>query len=323
MFRLIPVVLAALALTGCMKSYPLWDPPPPQSAEETMPASVTLEGRVASIDEDDESIELEIAGEDSEEWLRVEFGSSTMVFPEGSRDRAVSGSDGLEMLAEDDKVVVTGLKTDDDIVRAREISIGPRVPAPKAVAAPPAPVFQPRDRVNGIVRAIDTHAGRIVLETDGYGVIAFYGDSDTPVFYKGVIYKISNLELGDSVTMTIGSTDEGDPATPWITAIDVSRSVTHDGASAPPATVPLPAPAKPDVSLEVSEIDGMIKRVESQGFEIELEGGALRYVTADLLMPVVGKGVERVSDLRSGMKIRVRYLEVGDRLVAQKVTLLP
>ncbi|MCM2316068.1 MAG: hypothetical protein NDJ92_13060, partial [Thermoanaerobaculia bacterium] len=85
---------------------------------------------------------------------------------------------------------------------------------------------------------------------------------------------------------------------------------------------PLPAPAIPDVSLEVSEIDGTMKRVETQGFEIEVEGGALRYVTADLLMPVLGTGVERVSDLRAGMKVRVRYLEVGDRLVAQKISLL-
>lgn len=322
MFRLIPVVLAALALTGCMKSYPLWDPPPPQSAEEAMPATVTFEGRVASIDEDDESIELEVAGEDSEEWLRVEFGSSTLVFPEGARDRAVTGNEGLEMLAEDDRVVVTGLKADDDVVRAREVSIRARGSAPKAAAAPPAPVFQPRSRVSGVVRAMDTQIGRIVLETDGYGVIAFYGDSDTPVFYKGVIYKTSNLEVGDSVTVTIGSTDEGDPATPWITAVDVSRSVSHDGMPPPPATVPLPAPAKPDVTLEVTEIDGTMKRVETQGFELEVEGGALRYVTADLLMPVLGTGVERVSDLRAGMKVRVRYLEVGDRLVAQKITLL-
>lgn len=322
MFRLIPVVLAALALTGCMKSYPLWDPPPPQSAEETVPATVTLEGRVASIDEDDESLELEIAGEDSEEPLRVEFGSSTLVFPEGARDRAVKGSEGLEMLAEDDKVIVVGLETDDDVVRAREVSIGARGSAPKAAAAPPVPVFQPRSRVSGVVRAIDAQAGRIVLETDGYGVIAFYGDDDTPVFYKGVIYKTSNLEVGDSVTVTIGSTDEGDPATPWITAIDVSRSVTHDGAPPRPAMVPLPEPARPDVSLEVSEIDGMIKRVEAQGFEIELEGGALRYVTADPLMPVLGTGVEIVRDLRAGMKVRVRHLEVGERLVAQKISLL-
>ncbi|MCM2314359.1 MAG: hypothetical protein NDJ92_04290 [Thermoanaerobaculia bacterium] len=322
MFRLIPVVLAALALTGCMKSYPLWDPPPPQSAEETMPASVTLEGRVASIDEDDESIELELAGEDSDEWLRVEFGSATTVFPEGARDRAVSGTEGLEMLAEDDKVVVTGLKTDDDVIRAREVSIGARGAAPKAAAMPAPQVFQPRDRVNGVVRAIDTQAGRIVLDTDGYGVIAFYGDADTPVFYKGVIYKIPNLEVGDRVTMTIGSTDEGDPATPWITAIDVSRSVTHDGAPPRPATAPLPEPVRRDVGLEVSEVDGTMKRVEAQGFEIELEGGALRYVTADPLMPVLGTGVESAKDLRAGMMVRVRYLEVGNRLVAQKISLL-
>jgi hypothetical protein len=325
MLKSIPVVvIATLALTGCMKSYPLWDPPQPEpaSSEASVPAEVTIEGTVASIDEDDESFELEPAEEGTEDVLRVEFGSSTVVFPAGSPDRAVRGSEGLEMLSEGDSVAVSGLKMDDEVVRAREVSIGPRGAAPQVSAAPPPPVFQPRDRVSGVVRAIDTQAGRIVLETDGYGVVAFYGDGDTPVFYKGVIYKTTNLELGDEVTVTIGSTDEGDPATPWITAIDVKRSVSDDGGVPPAATVPIPEPVKPDVRLEVMEIDGTVKRVESQGFEIEAAGGALRYVTADILMPATGAGVQRVGDLRAGMKVRVRFLEVGDRLVAQKISVL-
>jgi hypothetical protein len=331
MSRSIPVVFAALALTGCMNSYPLWDPSaqqqqPPPEAGETAPAQVTVEGRVESVDTDDESFELEINGEDSEEWLRVELGSGTVFYPTGARDRSVGGIEGLEMIEEDDKVVVSGLKLDDDLIRAREVAIEPRATAPPPPPRPAAPHFQPRDRVNGVVRAIDTTAGRIVLETDGFGFVAFYGDADTPVFYKGVIYKITNLEIGDGVTVTVGSTDEGDPATPWITAVDVNRSVTDDGPAPPPARTavpaPPPAPPKPDVQLASTELEGTIKRLEGQGFEIEAEGGALRFITADVLLPVACATVERVSDLEVGMKIKVRFLEVGDRLVAQKITLL-
>jgi len=322
MTKAIPVVLAALALTGCMKSYPLWDPPPPQQ-EPAQPASVTVEGTVASIDEGDESFELEATSGDSEETYRVELGSSTIVFPAGARDRAATGSQGIAMLAEDDRVVVTGLKMDDDVVRAREVSIAKRdaaahEPAPPATAVP---VFQPRDRVSGLVRAVDAPAGRIVIDTVDHGPIAFYGDTDTPVFFKGVIYQVANLEVGDDVTVTIGSTDEGDPATPWITAIDVNRSSSGESAP-PPANVAVPQPPKPAVSLDAIEIDGSVKRLEAQGFEIEAEGGALRYVTADPLLPVGAASVERASKLAIGMKIRVRCLEVGDRLVAQKITLL-
>jgi hypothetical protein len=152
-------------------------------------------------------------------------------------------------------------------------------------------------------------------------VLAFFGDPDTPVFYRGRIYKPSNLEVGDDVTVTIGSTDDGDPLSPWITKIDVNRSVPAEGAPTP-AAIAVPEPPKPDVRLDALEIDGTVKRIETQGFEIEAESGALRYITADLLMPVASASVERVSNLKTGMKLRVRCLAVGDRLVAQKISLL-
>lgn len=320
MSKSILVVLAALALSGCMKSYPLWDPPPPQP-DPAQPQTVTVEGTVMAVDEDDESFELETLVEGSEEVMRVELGSSTEVFPAGARDRAVSGSEGIEMLAEDDTVVVSGLTMDDDVVRAREVEIQKRTESPRITAAPAVPRFQPTERVSGIVRAVDAQAGRIVLEGGGYGVLAFFGDADTPVFYRGKIYKTSNLEVGDDVTVTIGSTDGGDPASPWITKIDVNRSVSAEGV-ATPAAVSVPEPPRPDVTLDALEIDGTIKRIETQGFEIEAESGALRYITADLLMPVASTRVERVSNLKTGMKLRVRCLAVGDRLVAQKISLI-
>jgi hypothetical protein len=226
------------------------------------------------------------------------------------------------MLTEDDTVVVSGLKMEDDLIRAREVQIQKRTASPQQMTpAPAVPHFEPTERVSGVVRAIDSQAGRIVLEIGGYGALAFFGDADTPVFYNGRIYATSNLEVGDEVTVTIGSTDEGDPATPWITKVDVNRSASVSS-SAPAAAAAMPEPPKPDVRLEAVEIDGTVKRVETQGFEIEAEGGALRYITADLLMPVAPATIERVSDLEVGMKIRVRCLEVGDRLVAQKISLL-
>jgi len=307
-----------------MTSYPLWQPEPaPEPAESSaQPATVEITGRVAEIDRDESSIEIETTGEGSDDWIHVEFNDETVVYSSAARDESAEGAEGLDLLKEGDEVRLSAITPDDETFVALGVTLLGNEISTTSKRPVPAHSFQPRDRVPGIVRSIDTGLGRIVLETVEHGMIAVYCDGDTPVFFHGGIFRISNLEVGDGVIVTIGATDEGDPATPWVTAIDVTRSVSHDGPS-PAARKPM-APVLPPANLllDVIEVEGTVKRVEAQGFEIEAADGELRYVTADPQMAVACARVERVDDIKPGLKIRVRVFEVGDRLVAQRITLL-
>ncbi len=319
MNKSIPVLLSTLAVAGCMTSYPMWDPPPVET-QTPVPnragMAVTVEGRVAEIDHDSNSIEVETSGEGAENWVTVELDDETTVFSSAARDESSRGDEGLDLLEEDDTISVSGTRRDDDTILAHEISlVGNEV---TTTPKPAAPMFEPRSHVGGTVRSIDTSIGRFVLETDSYGMVAFYCDGDTPVFFNGVIYQIGNLEVGDGVEVTIGATDDGDPATPWVTAILVTRSVSHDGPP-PPAKGDVGKVAEPDVKLDTIEIVGAVKRVEKQGFEIEDESGRLRYVTADGYMRTEDCDDERVGSLKAGVSVSVRALEIGDRVVAQKI----
>ncbi|MGK2859221.1 MAG: hypothetical protein ACSLFQ_18630 [Thermoanaerobaculia bacterium] len=321
MKKAIPVLLAMLAVAGCMTSYPLWEPPSEQSVQQSAPPEkVTFSGRIVEIDLDESTFEVDPNVEGSDVLVRVEFDEDTVVYTNGARDEVAEGTEGFEMLDEDDQVRVSGLKTDDGVL-AREVSLVGNEVSSAPVRPRTEPAFQPRDRVRGIVRSIDTSLGRIVLETATYGMVAFYCDGDTPVFYLGGIFRLSNLEVGDSVTLTIGATDAGDPAAPWVTAIEVTSSVSHDG-PAPPAKgsiVPVP-PA--NLLLDAIELEGTVKRVEVQGFEIEVEAGELRYVTADPQLMVAGAKAARAGDMQPGVRVRVRVFEIGERLVAQRITML-
>lgn len=319
MNKTIPVLLSTLAIAGCMTKYPLWDPPPVETnapVEISAAEAVTLRGVVTAIDADSSSIEILTSIDGDEEQFTVELDDATTVFSSAARDESARGAAGIDLLEEDDTVSVSGTKRDDDTILANEISlVGNEVTMP----APAVPMFEPRSRVGGTVRSIDTSIGRFVLETEANGMVAFYCDADTPVFFNGVTYQIVNLEVGDRVEVTIGATDEGDPATPWVTAVEVKRSVSHDGPPPPPKG-DIGKVAEPAVELDTIEIKGAMKRLEAQGFEIEAEGGALRYVTADGAMRTDCGAVDRVGKLKPGMAISVRALEVGDRLVAQQIS---
>jgi hypothetical protein len=322
MNKAVPVILATLALAGCMTSYPLWDPDQVPVEAGAPLERVTIEGRVAEIDHDEGSIEIETTAEGDDSWVRVDFDDETVVYTSGARDESAEGDEGIELLEEDDLVTVSGTRENDDTVMAREISlVGSEVSAmPRR--PDPSLEFQPRDRVPGVVRSVDTERGRIVLDTVEHGMIAVFCDGDTPVFFHGGIFRITNLEVGDGVIVTIGATDDGDPAAPWVTAIEVTRSVSHDG-PAPAAQGPV-VPALPPANrlLDVLEIEGTVKRAESQGFEIEAADGELRWVTADPQMMVTGAGVRSAGEIRPGARIRVRLFEIGNRLVAQRITLV-
>lgn len=321
MKKAIPVLLATLAIAGCMTSYPLWEPPVEEPVEQSAPPEkVTISGQIVEIDLDESTIEVDPNVEGSDVIVRVEFDGDTVVYTSAARDEVGEGTEGLEMLDEDDQVRVSGLKTDDGVL-AREVSLVGNEVAAAPMRPRTEPAFQPRDRVSGIVRSIDTAVGRIVIETTDYGMVAFYCDGDTPVFYLGGIFRLSNLEVGDGVTVTIGATDAGDPAAPWVTAIEVTSSVSHDG-PAPPAKGPI-VPAPPaNLMLDTIELEGTVKRVEAQGFEIEVEAGELRYVTADPQLMVAGAKAARAGEIKPGSRARVRVFEIGDRLVAQRITLL-
>lgn len=94
--------------------------------------------------------------------------------------------------------------------------------------------------IEGTVRSVDPEELRVVIVTPSGEIVAAYGNESTPVRFEGSTYRISNLEVGDRIKMTLtGAEDDR-----RVEAIDVIESV-------PPSERPAPRPETEPVSEDV------------------------------------------------------------------------
>jgi hypothetical protein len=151
----------------------------------------------------------------------------------------------------------------------------------------------------GTVRQINLDEGRIVIQTTDRRMLNVRATRSTPVYYRSEIYRIDNLEIGDTIRV---ETNTRGSATDDVTArtIDVVRSV-QDSASAQPA------------DRRVTSLMGRVTRVDRTSDSIRVDDGRTE-VRVDMTRAADGSGrAVHATDLRIGDSVDISGSYSGTR----------
>jgi hypothetical protein len=211
----------------------------------------------------------------------------------------LSGSSGFERVRAGDRLEVRGVGFADGSVSAEQILLLGR--SSNAVSAP---VGQSsgqsggqgsnntdvQGRLEGVVRQVNLAESRLVIESDRRQMFTITGSATTPVNFRGQVYAIGNIEVGDRVRVDpyAASTSGGEIQA---RSIDVLSSVS-DGTPAG------------SMDRTVASITGRVTRIEQRGETIWVDTGRPTEIRVD---------TRNVSD-DSGRKIHAADFQVGDRV---------
>lgn len=209
------------------------------------------------------------------------------------------GSSGFANVRVGDRVEIRGIGRGNFTIAAETISLlGRSVEAtqtgvgstrlPNEVSTPTvAATAQAAGRIEGVVRQVNANDYRIVIETDRREIVNVRGNSGTPVYYRGEVYQLRNLEVGDRIRVEV----ESGATTGEVRArvIDVIRSVQEAGTGS--------------TGNRVTSVAGRVSRVDR---------------AADVIRVDTGRGEVRVDLSRAadatGRRMRASDLQVGDRV---------
>jgi len=141
----------------------------------------------------------------------------------------------------------------------------------------------------GTVRQVNVTDGRIVIQTPQRRMINVRANRNTPIYYRGEVYRLANLEVGDYIRV---EADARDASSADVTArsIEVTQSVQD-------------TPGGTSRDQRLTSVVGRVTKVES---------------TADMVRVNTGRADVRVDMVRAidstGRRLRARDLKVGDRV---------
>lgn len=212
-----------------------------------------------------------------------------------------TGSSGFANLRVGDRIEIRGVGRTSGVIAAEYVRLlGRSIAAsqtgvgstrpPSSVSTPSATSSATTDRygrVDGVVRQVNAIENRIVIENDRRQVVTIRTVARTPVYYQGRTYEVSNLEVGDRISVEVegGTTVDREVRA---RSIEVTASV-QDGNGE---------------SRGVGALTGNITRVDRAANAIRVNTGR-EDVRVDL---------SRANDA-SGRRVRAADLQVGDRVV--------
>jgi hypothetical protein len=141
----------------------------------------------------------------------------------------------------------------------------------------------------GTIRQINVDEGRLVIQTPQRRMITVNGNRSTPVYYRGEVYRINNLEVGDTVRI---DPDPRSAAADEITArsIEVVQSVQESMSDLP-------------ADQRLTAVIGRVTRIDR---------------TANMLFVDDGRNETRVDMARAadgaGRRVRAADLRIGDEV---------
>ena len=233
------------------------------------------------------------------------------------------GASGLSNMRVNDRVEIRGPVRSEGVYRGNQITLLGR-----EVAAAPTGVGSTRDparsantpmddrataatatggRVEGTVRQINEREGRIVIQTTDRRMITVRTARNTPVYYRGEVYRVTNLELGDRIRV---EAEPRDAQADEIVArrIDVTASVQESGTAA-------------GSGATVTMLEGRILRTEPGLDYIYVDGGRGE-VRVDMRDAEDARGdIIRARDVRVGDRVEISgaYNRTGDMFQASTV----
>jgi hypothetical protein len=208
----------------------------------------------------------------------------------GGQPEILSGSSGFDMVRTGDRVEVRGVGFSDGSVSADQILLLGRSSTGVSSASAASTNADSQGRFEGVVRQVNLAENRLVIETDRRQMFTISGSSQTPVNFRGQVYAIANIEVGDRVRVDpySAATSGGEIQA---RSIDVLSSVS-DGT---------PAGA---MDRTVASITGRVTRIDQRAEAIWVDTGRSTEVRVD---------THNVSD-DSGRRIRAADFQVGDRV---------
>lgn len=282
-------------------------------------------GAVIDVDEGRGRIQIE-ADDEAAARLTIEtdavattyHGFGTMI---AGKPEIFVGSKGLANVRLGDRLEVRG-STRGGVVQASRVTLLGRAVEAGTVGVgdtrPPTSVATPTDDratglpeddtggvIEGVVRQINLDEGRIVVQTRSR-IVSVNTYRNTPVHYRGEVYRVRNLEVGDRVRV---EADPRDAQADEITArrIDVTRSVQEATGSGARGMVGMLA--------------GRVTRIEPGLDYIYVQDGR-REVRVDMRQATdAGGAAMRAADVRVGEEVEISgsYSRAGDIFRASTV----
>lgn len=232
-------------------------------------AQTSITGTIVDVDEASKRLQIETDKDRTRLTVETDtvatqyngFGSVIAGKPE-----IFIGSKGFSNIRLDDRVEIRGTTRGRGVVMATDVTLLGR-----AIAANPTGVGDTRspssattqtDRrtsaqvttsggfVEGTVRQINERENRIVLQTPQRRLVTVNVSRNTPVYYRGETYRITNLEVGDRIRV---EADPRDAQADEITAvrIDVIQDVQNPDTTPPPS------------GSTVTVMEGRVSRVDT------------------------------------------------------------
>lgn len=284
-------VLAALAIIAAVPAFtqtrPMWI----KAADIVRGQSGSMRGAIQELDPAHSSFRLAADGETTD--IRVNAitdAVSTQYTGFGAAEEVLRGTNGFSQLRTGDRVEIRGTGAPDAGINVSQVLLLGR-PIGQVDATPALIPTVPLNTVEGVIRQINATEARIVIETASRQTTTILGRTSTPVYFEGDVYRITNLDVGDTIRVEIESrTDAGIRAK----AIDVLKSVRNTGTTTTPS------------ARTVGSVVGRVTRVDPRlgTFRISRSG------QSDLVVDGANAGDEygrafRLNELRNGDIVQI------------------
>lgn len=295
-FRTVALVIA-FALIPTAFSLAQTSPPWQSAGDVRVGQRGSLIGTVGSIDSANSTFYLAPDNSGDAATVRVTTETATTrYFGFGQGSEILTGSAGFRSIRAGDRVQVTGIGRSGGTLSSTEIMLLGRDVGTRGTTGTTGATSS---SIEGTVRQISANENRLTVETSDRKLITVYGTSSTPVYYQGQTYRISNIEVGDRLRISVESSTAD---TVRARSIDVIADVRGaDGRT-------------------LTSVFGRVTRIDTRAQTLRLDAGN-REVRIDARNARDSEGrVFRLSDIRVNDLIEVSgSFDAADNFLANTI----